>query len=306
MERLDVRAMWLIVLAILVAALISARPPGAIANPQIPGLQVALRARGLYLGPIDGIAGPRTARAVKIFQRRHGLVVDGVAGRHTRRALGRLGRPLFGRRTLRVRMVGWDVSVLQFLLTRRGFRTKVIDGYFGWETHRAVRRFQRRQGLAVDGIAGRRTMQALRSGRRRRALRPRVRPASPGSIRIALGYWAARYRVSPDLVRALAWMESGNQPHVVSPAGAWGGMQVMPATWRYVETVLLHDRVPRTANGSIRVGVRYFHHLLHVFHGRVRLAVGAYYQGPASVRRYGLFGETRIFVRNVLALRERM
>src|SRR3954454_17823623 len=68
----------------------------AITNPQIPGLQVALKAQGYYRGPIDGIAGPMTARSVRSFQRHAGLVVDGVAGPITRGRLGRLGRPLFG------------------------------------------------------------------------------------------------------------------------------------------------------------------------------------------------------------------
>jgi hypothetical protein len=294
-----------VVVATLVALLLPS-PAGGVTNPQIPGLQVALRAQGLYLGPIDGIAGPMTVRAVKTLQRRSGLAVDGIAGQRTRRALGRLGRPLFGRRALSVHTVGWDVSVLQFLLTRRGCQTGVIDGYFGRETYRALRRCQRRAHVAEDGIAGRVTMRALLSGLQRPPPRPRMRQTSRGSVRIALAYWADRHGISRSLVRALAWMESGNQPDVLSSAGAWGVMQVTPATWRYVERVLLHDRVPRTANGNIRVGVTYLGQLLHTFHGSVRLALAAYYQGPASVQRYGLFGETRVFVRNVLALRARM
>ena len=299
------RLLRLLLLATLVALLVSPSPAAGMTSVQVPGLQAALRARDLYLGPIDGVAGPMTVRAVKAFQRERGLTVDGIAGHRTRKALGRLGRPLFGRRILRPRMVGWDVSVLQFLLTRRGVRTGVIDGYFGRQTARGIRRYQRRTGLSADGIAGPVTMHALRLGRRHPPRRPRVRRASPASVEIALDYWAARYHVSSSLVRALAWMESGNQPHVVSSAGAWGVMQVTPATWRYVETVLLRDRVPRTANGNVRVGVTYLHHLLHAFRGNARLALGAYNQGPASVRRHRLFGETRMFVRNVLALRHR-
>lgn len=51
---------------------------------QVPGLQVALRAHGLYPGAIDGIAGPMTKRAVRAFQRRNGLAANGVAGPRTR------------------------------------------------------------------------------------------------------------------------------------------------------------------------------------------------------------------------------
>ncbi|MBA2536753.1 MAG: peptidoglycan-binding protein [Actinobacteria bacterium] len=58
-------------------------------------------------------------------------------------------------------MVGWDVSVLQFMLTRRGSPTGIIDGYFGRETTRALRRYQRRGGLGVDAVAGPMTRRAL-------------------------------------------------------------------------------------------------------------------------------------------------
>lgn len=296
----------IIVLVALAVTLLVAPDARALAKGQVPGLQVALRAQGLYLGQIDGIAGPMTAGAVRKFQRQRGLQVDGIAGPRTRRALGRLGRPLFGARLLRRGAVGWDVAVLQFLLTRRGHRTGVIDGYFGGETSRALRRFQRRTGLAVDGLAGPVTVRALRGGGGGPKRRPRVRRTSHASIRIGLDYWASRYGMSSSFVRALAWMESGNQPDVTSPAGAWGVMQVMPATWRYVEDVLLGTRVPRTANGNIRVGVTYLHHLLHRFHFNKRLTLGAYNQGPASVRRHGLFPETRVFVRNVVAIQRRL
>jgi peptidoglycan hydrolase-like protein with peptidoglycan-binding domain len=294
-----------IAFASLLVALATTAP--AQAGPsQVPGLQVALRAHDLYRGEIDGIAGPMTKRAVRAFQRRARLAVDGIAGPRTRRELGRLGRPLYGKRVIRGGMRGWDVAVLQFQVRRRGLRTGVIDGIFGPDTQRAVRRFQRRASLAADGVVGPATMRALGKGAGRVAPRPRMRQASRSSIRIALGYWAARYRVGTSLVRALAWMESGNQPHVVSPAGAWGVMQVTPATWRFVETVLLRAKVPRTANGNIRVGVAYLRHMLRAFGGDRRLALGAYHQGPAAVRRHGLYGETRIFVRNVLALERRM
>jgi soluble lytic murein transglycosylase-like protein len=278
-----------------VAALVlvlAAAPRGDAAVPrlQTAGLQVALSARGLYRGPIDAIAGPATIRAVVRFQRRRGLLVDGIAGPQTRRALGRLGRPLFGRRTLRRGMVGWDVSVLQFLLLRSSSSAGTIDGRFGTRTRAAILRFQRRAGLAPDGIVGPRTRHALAA-------------ASPESVRRGLNHWSRRYGISPGLVRSLAWVESGHQPQVVSHAGARGVMQVMPATRRYVERVLIGRRLPRTVDGNIHAGVAYLARQLRIFRRSVRRAVGAYYQGTAAVRRHGLYPETVRYVRTVLALR---
>ena len=76
--------------ALLVAPLLLAGQAHA-SNPQIAGLQVALRAYGLYLHPVDGIAGPETAAATRAFQRRVGLTPDGIAGRARAPRSGRSG-----------------------------------------------------------------------------------------------------------------------------------------------------------------------------------------------------------------------
>ena len=344
---------WLVPL--LVAAALPA-PAAAFTNPQIPGLQVALRAHGYDPGPIDGIVGPKTAGAVRAFQRRSGIHADGLAGPRTRVRLGRLGGPLFGARTLTRGGIGWDVSVLQFLLARRGFAPSHLNGNFGRGTERAVRGFQRALGLAADGIAGPATQRALLT-KRRPTHRPRalarthlvrsgdtltalairyattvaaleranrLRPGAflsigarlrvplgarhvPGTdVRGSIDRWAAHYGVDPHLARGLAWMESGFQPKIRSPIGAWGVMQVTPATWDYVEGVLIGSPIPRTADGNVRIGVAYLRHLLRAFGGSERLALAAYYQGPASVRKRGLLRETKAFVADVQALRTRM
>jgi transglycosylase-like protein with SLT domain/putative peptidoglycan binding protein len=292
--------------ASLLAALAAATAMPADAGRQTPGLQVALKARGLYAGPIDGIAGPMTRRAIRSFQKRNGLLVDGVPGPRTRAKLGRLGRPLFATRLMRRGMVGWDVSVLQFLLARRGVSTGGIDGIFGPGTQRALRRYQGRVGLHVDGVAGPVTRKALVKGAIHRVTGHRRSTASPAAIRWALGYWSRRFGVSTSLVRALAWMESGNQPNVVSAVGARGVMQVMPATHRFVEHVLVGKRIPHSAGGNIQVGILYLRHMLRLFNWNKRLALAAYYQGPKAVRRYGLFRESRVYVRAILALERTM
>ena len=128
---------------------------------------------------------------------------------------------------------------------------------------------------------------------------------APATVPAGIDFWAAHYGVDARLVRALAWQESGFQHRVVSSAGALGVMQVMPDTWEFVEQVLIGHAVPHTADGNIRVGVAFLHHLLREF-GDERLALAAYYQGAGSVRQRGPIPETEAYVRNVLALRSRM
>lgn len=283
--------------AVLAATLVLALADvGAALKPQVAGLQVALRAHGVYGGPVDAVRGPRTMRAVREFQRRTGLPVDGVAGRKTRRELGRLGRPLFGRRVIKPGAVGWDVSVLQFLLARQGFRVGSFDGGFGPRTAEAARAFQGWVGLGRDAVVGPATRRALRAAPNSLANRTRVRRA--------LVRWARRYNVQPKLARSLAWVESGFQPGVVSPVGAWGVMQVTPQTWGFVETLI--GPVPKTPAGNIRVGVRYLRYLLDDFRGSERKAVAAYNQGLAALRERGIYRETRRFVAAVLGLAARL
>jgi transglycosylase-like protein with SLT domain/putative peptidoglycan binding protein len=293
----------LCLLVVLIAAAVPATAMAGV-NPQAAGLQVALRAYGLYAGPIDGIAGPATRRGVEQFQRRVGLRPDGVAGPATRRAFGPLGQPLFGRRTLVRGAFGWDVSVLQFLLARRG-ELVPVSGYFDGRTEHALRHFQRARHLAIDGIAGRRTLAAFRH-RAPVAVHPvlvsAVTATPAAEVRGLLDYWAGHYGVDRQLVRALAWMESGFQTNLTSKAGAWGVMQILPPTWRYVETVLLGRKVPHTASGNIQVGVLFLRQLLREFNGNERLALAGWYQGPASVRKRGLLKETKVFVANVKVL----
>jgi N-acetylmuramoyl-L-alanine amidase len=117
--------------------------------------------------------------------------------------------------------------------------------------------------------------------------------------------WSAHYGVDPHLARAVGWMESGYHTGVVSSVGAWGVMQIMPDTWRYVETLIGHP-VPRTPGGNVRIGVAYLHHLLGEFGGSERLALAAYYQGPAGVRRYGVLPASELYIADVLALKARM
>jgi nucleoid-associated protein YgaU len=149
--------------AIVAVGVAAAAPPAFASggrNPQTAGLQVALRAQGLYRGTIDAISGPGTVAAVRTFQRVHGLRVTGIADARTRSALGPLGRPLFGARTLHRGNFGWDVAVLQFMLLRQGIGVPV-NAYYDGPTLHGVRLLQQRLHLRRDGVVGPHTLSAI-------------------------------------------------------------------------------------------------------------------------------------------------
>jgi murein DD-endopeptidase MepM/ murein hydrolase activator NlpD len=147
--------------AVVVALAVAASPAAAADAGDVAALQVALRARGVYVGSVDGIAGPATAAGVRAVQRQAGIAVDGVAGPATRRALGWRGRPALGARALTSGMRGWDVAAAQALLARAGFPSGVFDGLAGAHFAAALTRFQAWAGLAADGVVGPATVARL-------------------------------------------------------------------------------------------------------------------------------------------------
>jgi murein DD-endopeptidase MepM/ murein hydrolase activator NlpD len=129
-------------------------------DPNVAGVQTALAVQHLYRGPIDGILGPQTLAALKALQQRERLASANVLGTRTLSALGKLGRPRYGTRTLRLGLVGLDVAGLQFELRYHGFPTRGRGG-FDVATRTALIGFQRFAGLRADGVAGRGTFAAL-------------------------------------------------------------------------------------------------------------------------------------------------
>jgi LysM repeat protein len=146
--------------ALSVAALALA-PSGLASSARVAALQIGLKARGFDPGPVDGVRGPRTRRALMALQRKSGIACHGRLDRRTRLALGARGRPLLGQRQLGVGAVGWDVAVLEFRLRRYGLGARAVDGRFTRSTAVALSRYQRRRGLDADGIAGPNTYRAL-------------------------------------------------------------------------------------------------------------------------------------------------
>ena len=125
---------------------------------------------------VDGSFGSRTAAAVRAFQRRYGLAVDGVVGEATWNAIyaqffsiqSDNGTPnAYPGTALRQGDEGQNVRLVQFWLkiartVYTALNNPTVDGRFGPSTQRAVEAFQRYFGLTADGVVGRTTWNKLR------------------------------------------------------------------------------------------------------------------------------------------------
>lgn len=120
-----------------------------------------------------------------------------------------------------------------------------------------------------------------------------ARPLTSSPYRADFEAAAGTYGLDPDFLTAVARTESGLNPRAVSPAGAIGLMQLMPATARGLGVD------PWDPKQNIIGGARHLRALLDRFDGRIDLALAAYNAGAGSVTRYGgvpPYAETRTYV----------
>jgi soluble lytic murein transglycosylase-like protein len=132
---------------------------------------------------------------------------------------------------------------------------------------------------------------AWRLGERRRQIEPLIEAT------------AAEFGLDADLLRAVVQIESRFNPNAISPRGAIGLMQVMPATAASLGLARPKEALldPRA---NLRTGARYLQRLSLQFAGAIDLVLAAYNAGENSVLRNGWalppYPETQAYVHDVL------
>jgi soluble lytic murein transglycosylase-like protein len=133
-----------------------------------------------------------------------------------------------------------------------------------------------------------------------------VRPLIPASapsgsaatpVTAAISSAAARHALAQDLIGAVAWQESRMRQDAVSPKGARGVMQLMPATAAGLRVK------PDNLAANVDGGAAYLAQMLDRFDGDIVKTLAAYNAGPKAVERYhGVppYPETKAYVAAVL------
>jgi N-acetylmuramoyl-L-alanine amidase len=188
--------------------------PGA-SGDDVRDVQSRLGSLGYHIDPDEhGQFGESTAQAVREFQGRRELLVDGLVGEDTWLELVEAGHTL-GDRVLYFRLPssrGDDVRALQGWLNLLGFDAGREDGIFGERTDRAVREFQRNVGLAADGIVGSTTLAAL----------TRLRPVRESPGRAVVREAEALRRLTATLQGARIGIDAGHGPEDPGETGPGG------------------------------------------------------------------------------------
>jgi soluble lytic murein transglycosylase len=146
--------------------------------------------------------------------------------------------------------------------------------------------------LVITNVPDRRDLRVLTPERRQ------VRPGSGAQYRELIDRAAREHGLHPDLVYAVAAVESSFDPLARSVKGAQGLMQLMPET---ADRFGVRD--PWNPDDNVRGGTRFLRHLLDMFDGDLRLALAAYNAGENVVQTLGRippYPETRTYVAKIM------
>jgi hypothetical protein len=115
--------------------------------------------------------------------------------------------------------------------------------------------------------------------------------------------YAREYGLNPEIFVRQMMQESGLNPDAVSPKGALGIAQIMPATARDPGYGVTPITDPRDPDEALRFGAEFMRAMLDEFNGDYGLALAAYNAGAGAVKKYGgipPFQETQNYVSNIL------
>ena len=277
-----------------------------------PLLAVWLAGIGLAAGPVGAEAPP----VYRLVAARHGLSADGLYAL-ARRASGRPSpyAPVPTPWPWTVRACAGTRCAIAYPETREAMATVLAAGqragltlYVGplalrWDPDRLPLRAATQPHVTLQEAARQLALALRATPRGAPAVATARRPGSSARARwgALIDRVAAEENLPAALVHAVVVAESGYDPQAVSPQGAVGLMQLMPATAE-------RFGVPRAARTdparNLRAGVRYLGWLLNTFHGDLELALAGYNAGEGAVQKYGNqvppYRETQQYVRRVI------
>lgn len=299
------------------------QPSGEPASGSIRWVQDCLnRALGLQL-PVDGIINRETRSAVRTFQERQGLTINGLVGPDTEAALksacaaapalrkddnrttgaepeilhsASCGCPICAQRATMTNQLSFEAAPFAGGTERDPFETLdlespdtwaretsgkslqrvrwiqeslnrilglqlKVDGTMGPKTRSAVRSFQQREGLAVDGVVGARTEMALRNRLGQATGSPTPAGYTPSVVRtrfedaVSRRDWGAAYRNLNglnmyEMLRALDHLSPASRTELVNQREGYRGIVNMPRI-EYAVLVVVTRRLPPIAPGDL-------------------------------------------------------
>lgn len=180
--------------------------------------------------------------------------------------------------------VRWTLLAAAVLFTTFELGARSVDSTAGWIARAETRDRLAALGGEVDGLRGQIDIQRAQIERLERAVELSSRYGIGADLAMDIEEIALAEGMDPKIAFELVRVESRFNARAVSPVGALGYTQLMPATARLLSPGITREQIlDRKTN--LRLGFRFYRHLLDYYKGDVRLALLAYNRGPVTVDR---------------------
>lgn len=169
-------------------------------------------------------------------------------------------------------------------LTAYDLGARSVDTSAGWTARVMATDRLAEMTAKVDELQGQLDFQRVQLERMQRAHRFSTRYRISADLAMAIEETALAENVDPALAFELVRVESEFNPRAVSPVGAVGFTQVMPATARLMVPGITREQLFNRET-NLRLGFRFLRQLVNHYNGDMRLALLAYNRGPETVDR---------------------
>jgi soluble lytic murein transglycosylase-like protein len=172
------------------------------------------------------------------------------------------------------------IALLFFAAYELGARS--VDSTAGFTARVQARDRLHALNLRLESVQGKLDIQTLELERLRRAHEASAKYGIGADLALKIEEIALSEGIDPKLAFDLVRVESEFNQRAVSPVGALGYTQLMPATAKLLVPGITREGIfDRDTN--LRLGFRFLRSLINHYHGDIRLALLAYNRGPARV-----------------------
>jgi hypothetical protein len=180
--------------------------------------------------------------------------------------------------------VRWVAFGVVALFTAFELGARSVDTSAGWTARARMQDRVFNLSANVDGLQGQIDFQKMQIERLERAHKYSAKYRIPADLAMAIHEIALSENVDPQLAFELVRVESQFNQRAVSPVGALGFTQLMPATAKLLKPGITRAQIfDRDTN--LRLGFRFLRSMVNHYDGDIRLALLAYNRGPETVDR---------------------